>query len=315
MRILSLLLFGVSLLKAQAPPCIRTFNLTAASSSAFLDNRQAGCTIWTLGYNSTGFSALSLTLQSASGALTPGTFVTYTGTTGTGSNPMTATTQSYSTFTGYVGWIQVNLSGLTGTGTVTGVLYGFRNAQTASAGGSGITILSGDGTTPSGGGPQPLTLATVNSNVGACGDSTHYCVPTFNAKGLATAASTFALPAATAQLHSISLSANGGGSVLSTGALKIFGTADFVCTAINRVDISSDVVGSVQVDIWKANAAIPTAANKISASAPVSLSSAQLAQSVPLTGWTTPVAVNDVFSGTISTVATITSFTIQIWCQ
>lgn len=121
---------------AQAPDCQRFFHFTSAASSGYIDNRQAGCNQWSLGYVSGGFTGLSLTLQSASGALTPGSFGTYSGTTVTGANPMTAITSNYSTFNGYVGWIQVNLSGLTGTGDVIGVLYGYRSgyAKTTSKG-------------------------------------------------------------------------------------------------------------------------------------------------------------------------------------
>ncbi len=54
-------------------------------------------------------------------------------------------------------------------------------------GGSGIMVLTGDGTTAAGGGSQPLTLATVNSGPGACGDATHVCQVTTNGKGLVTA--------------------------------------------------------------------------------------------------------------------------------
>lgn len=255
LQLCALVIFGVSLAKAQAPDCVRYFMFDATGSTAYLDNRQAGCTEWTLGYQSTGFSALSLAFQSASGALTPGSFSAYTGTTDLGANPNTNTTGAYSTFTGYVGWVRVTLSSKTGTGNIVGVLYGYKSGY-ASGGG-----------TPA----EP-------------------------------------------QLHVITLAATNNGSVLATGALSVFGTADFVCT-INRVDISADQSGSVTVDIWKQNAAIPSSGNKISASAPVTLSSTQLSQSGSLTGWTTDVSVNDVFGGTIASVATITSFTIQIWCQ
>jgi hypothetical protein len=53
-------------------------------------------------------------------------------------------------------------------------------------GGSGITQLTGDVTAGPGSGSQPATLATVNSNVGACGDSTHVGQVTLDAKGRAT---------------------------------------------------------------------------------------------------------------------------------
>lgn len=78
------------------------------------------------------------------------------------------------------------------TGSLTGTLTG--NASTASALTPGATIsVSGDASTASGvnftGASSvtlPVTLATVNGNVGACGSATAYAIPTFNAKGLAT---------------------------------------------------------------------------------------------------------------------------------
>lgn len=54
------------------------------------------------------------------------------------------------------------------------------------AAGNYITGLTGDGTA-SGPGSVVFTLATVNTNVGSCGDATHVGQVTLNAKGLATA--------------------------------------------------------------------------------------------------------------------------------
>lgn len=116
------------------------------------------------------------------------------------------------------------------------------------------------------------------------------------------------------QLHSITFAINGGGSTISTGDVHQYITADFACT-INRVDISGNPSGSMTVDIWKVNAAIPTGTNKISASAPATLSSAQLHQSGSLTGWTLPVVANDVFDANVATASSVTSATVQIWCQ
>jgi hypothetical protein len=116
------------------------------------------------------------------------------------------------------------------------------------------------------------------------------------------------------QLHSITFVINGGGSAITTGALNIFPTADFACT-INRIDVSGNPSGSITVDIWKAAGAIPTSGNKISASAPATLSSSQLNQNGSLTGWTTAVNSGDVFGGTVATASTVTSVTVTIWCQ
>lgn len=55
---------------------------------------------------------------------------------------------------------------------------------------SAVGDLTGDITTS---GSKATTLATVNSNTGSCGDSTHVCQVTLNAKGLATAASAVAI--------------------------------------------------------------------------------------------------------------------------
>lgn len=123
------------------------------------------------------------------------------------------------------------------------------------------------------------------------------------------------IPAASAtQQRVITFVIDGGGSAITTGDLNTFPTAAFSCT-INRADISADQSGSITVDIWKDAGTIPTAADKISASAPISLSSAQLAQNVALTGWTTTVTSGDVFGATVATVATVERVTVQIWCQ
>ncbi len=118
----------------------------------------------------------------------------------------------------------------------------------------------------------------------------------------------------TPQLHSISVVIDGGGVAITTGAVGVFPTAAFACT-INRVDVSADQSGSITVDVWKAAGAIPNSGNKISASAPLTLSSAQLAQNGSISGWSTSVAIGDVFGFTVVTVATVTRVTGQIWCQ
>jgi hypothetical protein len=63
----------------------------------------------------------------------------------------------------------------------------------AAAAPSAITALHGDGAA-TGPGSALFTLTTVNSGAGACGDSTHFCVPTTNGKGLVTSQTAVALP-------------------------------------------------------------------------------------------------------------------------
>jgi hypothetical protein len=60
-------------------------------------------------------------------------------------------------------------------------------------GGSGITQLTGDAAAGPGSGSQPLTLASV-VGAGTVGDTTHYPIVTFDAKGRVTGASAQAAP-------------------------------------------------------------------------------------------------------------------------
>lgn len=120
-----------------AQDCTVNFKLSAAGTSSVFDNRTKGCVTWAVTYNATGFSALSLTVQGAPDASgTPGAFGAVTAVAG--SNPSTSITQASATFGTYFPWMRVNLAGLTGSGSVTGTLYGWRiGAQAGASGGGG----------------------------------------------------------------------------------------------------------------------------------------------------------------------------------
>ncbi len=128
-----------------APPDCVVFlnNLTTAQSVPSgngFDSRFIGCSSWTLQYQSVGFTGLTLTFQSSVGSVTPTAFTTYTGTVVAGAVMMTSTTGEISTFsngTTTTPWVRVNLSGLTGTGTLNGVLYGYKTGYTGGSGGGG----------------------------------------------------------------------------------------------------------------------------------------------------------------------------------
>src|SRR5258708_1605251 len=99
--------------------------ITVPGSVGPLDNRTSGCINFTMSYMSSGFSALSLVVESASDAGgVPGSFSTYAGTVVSGSNPNTATTQATLQLKGYYPWLRVTLGSKTGTGTIRGTLYG-----------------------------------------------------------------------------------------------------------------------------------------------------------------------------------------------
>lgn len=142
MRIIALLLGSLLAAPLAAQQCVVSFTLTAAGNSGVFNNLTKGCTNWTVTYNSTGFTGLSLTVQTApNNSGSPGTWSTFTA--ASGSNPSTAITQASATFSGYFPFLRVNLSGLTGTGTVTGLLYGVWTDFGGGGGGGGTVTAIG----------------------------------------------------------------------------------------------------------------------------------------------------------------------------
>lgn len=142
----------------------------------------------------------------------------------------------------------------------------------ASGGAGGITALTGDGTA-SGTGSVSFTLATVNTNVGTCGDATHVGQVTLNGKGLSTACTAVAITGGgaittlspftwtntgtiaynttnavgtlgtitTVASQSMSLVVNGAGSALPSGAIN---TLDIVNAAGTAATIALNSPGA-----------------------------------------------------------------------
>lgn len=139
------LLFTIALIATSAcaqtmPDCISSFTLSAVGSSAGFANQ--GCIFWTMTYKSFGFTGLSLTLQQAPDANNvPGTWKTFNGTTELGSNPASSTTgavySATASVTDLAAWVRVNLSGISGSGFVTGFIFGYKTFPGASGGGGG----------------------------------------------------------------------------------------------------------------------------------------------------------------------------------
>lgn len=118
----------------------------------------------------------------------------------------------------------------------------------------------------------------------------------------------------TVHVITIPISANPIVSGTTAVGLPNAGT-NFSCT-INSLKVIGNASGTIAVDIWKANAAIPSSGNKISGTAPATLSAAQINQAGSLAGWTTSVAVNDIFWASVSSAdGVLTNVTIQIGCQ
>ena len=108
---------------------------------------------------------------------------------------------------------------------------------------------------------------------------------------------------------------DGGGSVLTTG-VKGFIPVDFACTIV-QAELLADQTGSVVVNVWKVAYASfpPTVSNKITASAPPTITTAQKAQDATLTGWTTSIAAGDVIAFNVDSVTTIQRVTIALKVQ
>lgn len=141
MRLIASILLVMAGAVASAQTCTAPVNFQFAGNGSIIDNRAAGCTTLTLFYQSSGFSAVTIQLEGASGANSPGSFSALTPVMGQ-SNPMTSTVGSAATFdisgSAFVGWLRVHLTTATGTGTITGGMYGFRLAAIADNSGGGV---------------------------------------------------------------------------------------------------------------------------------------------------------------------------------
>lgn len=126
---------------------------------------------------------------------------------GPGSGIQTATLATVNTAPGVCGdsthtcQVTVNFKGLTTSAIPVAISGG--------GGGSGITQLTGDVAAGPGTGSQLSTLAVVNSNTGACGDSTHVCQVTLDGKGRATSALAIAIGGGSAQITYVTSAPSG----------------------------------------------------------------------------------------------------------
>jgi hypothetical protein len=110
----------------------------------------------------------------------------------------------------------------------------------------------------------------------------------------------------------IAVTFDAGAEVLSTG-VKGFVTVPFACT-IDSVTALANTSGSIVVDVWKDTYANfpPTDADTITASAPITISSAVKATDSTLTGWTTAIAAGDVLGFNIDSVTSINRLNLTI---
>ena len=131
-----------------------------------------------------------------------------------------------------------------------------------------------------------------------------------NASNLATGT----VPAAVlpARVSSFGMIIDGAGSVITTG-VKGYLEIPFACT-ITGVTLLADVSGSIVVDVWKDTYANypPVVGDKITASAPPTISAAIKSKDTTLTGWTKTIAAGDIIGFNVNSATTITKVTISI---
>ena len=109
---------------------------------------------------------------------------------------------------------------------------------------------------------------------------------------------------------------DGGGSALTTG-MKGYLEVPYACT-ISQATLLADQSGSVVVDIFRSTYSAfappthPVSGDKLTASAPPTISSATKSQDATLTGWTTSLAAGDVLGFNVNSATTITRVTCSL---
>lgn len=109
---------------------------------------------------------------------------------------------------------------------------------------------------------------------------------------------------------------DGADAVIETG-LKGYLEVPFACT-ITAATLLADQSGSIVVDIFKSTYAAfdppttPGSGQKITASAPPTISAAKKSQNTTLTGWTTAITAGDILAFNVNSVTTIQRVTLSL---
>lgn len=109
---------------------------------------------------------------------------------------------------------------------------------------------------------------------------------------------------------------DGGGAVITAG-MKSYVEVPYACT-ITQATLLADQSGSIVMDIFKCTYANfdptthPASGDKITASAPPTISSAKKSQDSTLTGWTKALAAGDILGFNVNSCSTITRATLSL---
>jgi hypothetical protein len=111
------------------------FPITAVGTRVIYSNMRYPCYDWRVLYFVDGFSAVSLKVDAASDSSgSPGAWSTFPGTPADGVNPNTSAAWAATRLLGAPPWISVVLTSASGSGSITGVLYGCKQPGCSSAG-------------------------------------------------------------------------------------------------------------------------------------------------------------------------------------
>ena len=224
----------------------------------------------------------------------------FTGPTGAGATGPSGVTGPRG-LTGYTGPPGNSLTGPTGpVSTEPGLTGPTGNTgaggpgPTGPTGNTGMTGFGATGPTgetgPSGGPTGPTGPSGVTGNTGPTG------------------------PAITMGLEFV---IDGGGSTISTG-VKGYVEIPFACT-ITEATLLADQSGSIVVDVWKctyaqfdAGGTHPVSGDKITASAPPTISSDTKSQDSTLSGWTTAVSAGDILAFNVNSASAVQRATLSL---
>ncbi len=105
---------------------------------------------------------------------------------------------------------------------------------------------------------------------------------------------------------------DGGGVVITTG-VKVDVVVDFDCEILG-VTLLADQTGSAVVNIWKDSFANfpPVVGDKITASAPPTITAGISSNDVTLTGWTKPISAGDILRFNVDSCSAITRLTLAL---
>lgn len=308
-RLIPLLLFGGFLLAQSTPDATQTFSFTGVKSGpsmSVFNGAPTGSANFRLTWLSTGFTGYTIALQGSQDGSTWANIDSSLIQQSTVNPTVWTSATKTNTIVGvvYLPYVRVNVSSVTGTGTITSYLVGYKGFARTSSGGSGgavsitatgpivitpspttgtgviscptcatgsaITALTGDGTA-TGPGSVPLTLATVNSGPGTCGDSTHVCQVTTNGKGLTTSQTAVGISGAGGGSQNIIGSANftiSGGAITGLTKTGVVSAANYVTAGEYSLTLSGVSTANYNTLIQFGNPGGPAAVPAITSPTP-----------------------------------------------